>query len=553
MPQIERAIGGAGTGKTRLILDRLSQARREMRLSVDEIGFATFTRAGRAEIAERAAEAWSVDVEALTGTGWFRTAHSIAYRQCGIEEGQLIQGKEGDSWMSDALGGKVNTRVDSRGEKTYISDGDGTIQSALRAWELARSTVRPLSHVVEMLIRTGCSTVPYGDISAVISKYERAKRIDGRVDYTDMIAGFAGVKFNIDGPEMVDPTGEPPESLRILAIDEAQDSSALVDLVCKRLASSKSIERIWLCGDPYQSIHGFAGGDYRHFLAWDAVESIMPQSYRCPESIMQLGERCLRRMMSGYRDRGIKPAGHDGSVATASCVEEAISRISGGSSSLILGRCAYSLAEYESCLKSRDIPHCWIDKGHGAVSVSGYTALWRLQNGEVASGDDWANAVSMMTVNSKEFGPLLARGEKAAWGDGRRKDIDLIYPEDERMRIAGAEDSLISLIRQGRWHYAMEPKHKERAEQWLRTATKHGPDVASNPPIKLSTIHGAKGLEADNVILSSVTSPRIEDARLNSAESHDEECRIEYVAVTRARRNLIYVQDGYRYRMELPI
>lgn len=41
---IERTIGGAGTGKTRLILDRLSQAKKELKLGVGEIGFCTFTR-----------------------------------------------------------------------------------------------------------------------------------------------------------------------------------------------------------------------------------------------------------------------------------------------------------------------------------------------------------------------------------------------------------------------------------------------------------------------------------------------------------------------------
>jgi superfamily I DNA/RNA helicase len=552
MPIIQRAIGGAGTGKTRLILDRLSAAKREMRLSVDEIGFCTFTRAGRQEIADRAAEAWCVDVEALTG-GWFRTAHSIAYRQCGIEEGQLIQGKDGDDWMSMVLGGTVNTRIDSRGEKTYVAGGDDTIPIALRAWELARSTVKPLSHIVEAMVAAGEPCPSYREIESVIEKYERGKRTEGKVDYTDMIAKFAGVKFGLLGPEMVEPSGEAPENLRILAIDEAQDSSALVDLVCRRLAYSGRTERIWLCGDPYQSIHGFAGGDYRHFLTWDAAESVMPQSFRCPDNVLRLGERCLRRMLSGYRDRGILPASHEGSVSSATCAEDAISRLPTGESTLILGRCAFSLAEYEAVLASRGIPHCWIDKTHGVASLSAYQALWSLQHGQVATGEGWGNAVSMMGVNSKEFGPILARGEKAAWTSGRRTQIDLIRPTDEDLAMAGAEPALVSLVREGRWHLAMEAKHRERTEQWLRTATKHGPDVASNPTVKLSTIHGAKGLEAENVILSSITSPRIERARMNLPESHDEECRIEYVAVTRARRNFIYVQDGFRYRMELPV
>jgi superfamily I DNA/RNA helicase len=550
MPIVERAIGGAGTGKTRLILDRLSASKRDMALSVSEIGFATFTRAGRAEISSRAAEAWGVDVEALE---WFRTAHSIAYKQCGIEEGQLIQGKDGDDWMSLALGGKVNTRIDARGERTYVAGVDDSIPIALRSWELARSTMSPLPKVLEAMSMSGEQCPPPSEIASIVDKYEKAKRVDGRCDYTDMIARFAGVKFTLEGPEKTEPTGECPENLRILAVDEAQDSSALVDLVCRRLAYGGNVERVWLCGDPYQSIHGFAGGDYRLFLGWDAVESIMPQSYRCPDSVLKLGERCLRRMMSGYRDRGIKPASHDGSIRTASTIEEALSYIKADSSCLILGRCGYALEPYEDALSLKKFPYRWIDRGHSEATVDGFKALWAIQNGDVATGIGWGNAVAMLAVNSKEHGQLLTRGEKAAWQKGQRSDFDLILPTDEDLETVGVQPALVSLIRQGRWHLAVEPKVKERAEQWLRTATMHGPEIASNPPIKLSTIHGAKGLEAENVILSSVTSPKIERSRMNTQECHDEECRIEYVAVTRARRNLIHVQDGIKHRMELPI
>jgi superfamily I DNA/RNA helicase len=550
MPIVERAIGGAGTGKTRLILDRLSAAKRELGLSVSEIGFATFTRAGRAEISSRAADAWSVDVEALE---WFRTAHSIAYRQCGIEDGQLITGKDGDDWMSLALGGRVNTRIDARGERTYVAGVDDSIPIALRSWELARSTMTPLSRVLEAMAKSGEQCPPPSEIASIVEKYERAKKVDGRCDYTDMIARFAGVRFTIHGPEETDPAGDCPENLRILAIDEAQDSSALVDRVCKRLAYGGKVDRVWLCGDPYQSIHGFAGGDYRLFLGWDAVESVMPQSYRCPDSVLKLGERCLRRMMSGYRDRGILPASHEGSVRAASTIGEALSRITPESSCLILGRCGYSLEPYEEALSAAKVPYRWIDRGHSEATVDGFKALWAIQNGEVATGNGWGNAVAMLAVNSEEHGQLLTRGEKAAWQKGQRSDFDLILPTDEDLALVGVQPALAGLIRKGRWHLAVEPKIRERAEQWLRTATQHGPEIASNPPIKLSTIHGAKGLEAENVILSSVTSPRIERSRMNTQESHDEECRIEYVAVTRARRNFTFVNDGIKHRMELPI
>ena len=555
MAKIHRSIGGAGTGKTRLILDSLTQAKQEMRLGVHEIGFATFTRAGRAEIAERAAEAWGVDSEALTKTGWFRTAHSIAFRQCGVADGQLIEGKDGDEWTGRQVGGVVSTRTDSRGERSYLSseNGDPTISLALKAWELARSRMTSVNAVIDRWERCGEQAPGVLEARRVIERYELAKVRESRLDYTDMIARFAGIRFTVDGPYEVEPEGSPPEGLRVLAIAEAQDSSTLVDRVCRRLAESPTVERIWLCGDPYQSIHSFAGGDYKHFLAWDAIESIMPRSYRCPRAVLSLGEACLRQMTSGYRDRKIAPAAHEGSVGRVGGIEEAVSRLRADSSALILARCGYALAEYEEVLTRRGLPYAWADKGGPSSSLSGYAALWGLQHGRTITGEGWSHAIKMIDVKSDEFGPLLKRGEKAAWKDGRRSDIDLIRPTDDDFRLIGVMPALQALIQDGRWHLAMEPTTGEKAKQWITTATTHGEQVASNPRIRLSTIHGAKGLEADTVICSSVTSPSVERGRSAMDDLHDEECRVAYVAVTRAKRDFLLVDDGVRYKMELPL
>jgi superfamily I DNA/RNA helicase len=119
---VERSIGGAGTGKTRQVLENLTRAKQELGLSVDQIGFCTFTRAGRAEISERAAGEWGVPVEALTKTGWFRTAHSIAYRQMEIKSDQLITD---DEWLCKAMDVQVCTQIDGRGERRYLAAEGG--------------------------------------------------------------------------------------------------------------------------------------------------------------------------------------------------------------------------------------------------------------------------------------------------------------------------------------------------------------------------------------------------------------------------------------------
>lgn len=220
---------------------------------------------------------------------------------------------------------------------------------------------------------------------------------------------------------------------------------------------------------------------------------------------------------------------------------------------MILARCGYALAEYEEVLTRRGLPYAWADKGGPSSSLSGYAALWGLQHGRTITGEGWSHAIKMIDVKSDEFGPLLKRGEKAAWKDGRRSDIDLIRPTDDDFRLIGVMPALQALIQDGRWHLAMEPTTGEKAKQWITTATTHGEQVASNPRIRLSTIHGAKGLEADTVICSSVTSPSVERGRSAMDDLHDEECRVAYVAVTRAKRDFLLVDDGVRYKMELPL
>jgi len=550
-PQVFRQIGGAGTGKTRYILDSLTQARAELGLSTEEIGFATFTRAGRAEISERAADAWGVQPEALNKHGWFRTAHSMCHRACEIEDGELITD---DDWISEAMGVQVSVKLDAKGERTYLAgrDGDNAVQHALSAWELSRNMLVPVTEILNLKRRVEQRVPSDNETQRIVEKYEDSKRVAGRIDFTDLIAQFAGIRFSFGGYQNCDPRGGPPEELRVLAIDEAQDSSRLVDLVCRRLASGPKMERVWICGDPYQSIHGFAGGDYRHFLSWDAIEGTMPQSYRCPSEILELGERCLRRMKSGYRNRGIRPAREGGIINQISSAGDAISMLSADSSALILGRCGFSLAEYEEQLRARGLPYIWVDKTQATTSLVAYRCLWDLGHGEAVLGEEFTQAVKIIP-QSLEGVEMLRRGEKAAWTSGKRRHIDWVLPEDDHMSSVGLSPALISMIRGGEWDKCIEAKSRRKASAWLRVASRHGPEIASNPSIRLSTIHSAKGLEADKVILSTISSKATENSRSQIKESYDEECRIAYVAVTRAREEVSVVRDGEFYRMELPV
>lgn len=552
--RVERVIGGPGTGKTHLVLGRLTDEMRRMNLSPEEVGLCTFTRAGRQELSTRAAAAWGCSVESLTRDGWFRTAHSIAHRQCEVREGSLLQGEDGAKWISDTLGGQVVERYDAGVGSRRFTSPDPMVAMSLQAWDLARNKMAPLAVVLEQASRVQDFVPTLKSAAAIIDKYETRKIRDGRLDFVDMVARFAGVRFTTTGgAERCEPQGGVPGSLRALAIDEAQDSSALVDLVCRRLASSDAMEYVLLTGDPYQSVFAFGGSSFRHFLSWDAKEEIMPQSYRCSRQIMDYGEQCIRRMRSGYRDRGIMPADHDGRVCQVCSAEEAIASIKADQTCLILGRCSFSLAAYESALNEANRPYVWIDKSQGGRHLSGFACLWALQNGRVVTGDQWAAAVEIMPVSNRVLGPLLARGEKTAWAEGRRGNIDLIRPTPEFLKIAGATETWAKIILQGEWQDYVHTRRKAEAQTWVRSAKRWGEEAASNPKIRLSTIHSAKGLEDENVILSTIASPAVTRARQRLTESHDEECRVAYVAVTRAKRRLTIVHDSYGDALELPL
>ena len=79
--------------------------------------------------------------------------------------------------------------------------------------------------------------------------------------------------------------------------------------------------------------------------------------------------------------------------------------------------------------------------------------------------------------------------------------------------------------------------------EYLRSCLRNGEKFSDKPRIVISTIHQSKGGEADNVALAT------DMGRLSWENSHtDEENRVWYVAVTRAKENLYIMRPrGLRY------
>ena len=545
--KVARLIGGAGTGKTTELLQIMKRIVSEGH-EPEQIGFGSLTKAAREEMVSRAAAAFDCHQSLLEKHGWFRTAHSTCLRLLDVKDGELLAADDkAAQWIADRLKVAVKwQKAEDTGYKKCVGDDEAAV--ALTLWDIARNRIEPLGAIHKEKVNAGLDVPPIAVVRHFVKKYEDWKRTDGKTDFVDLLGKFTGWRFGIDCPEQVTPEGETPRDVVAWIFDEAQDASKLLDAVCRRLAAADGVKWAYLAADPFQSIFGFGGADYRNFMSWEVdKERTMPQSWRCPKPVMDFGERCLRRMRNGYFDRGIAPASHSGEVVLEPSIDRAISQIDGSRTTLILARCKYSLAKFTSILESRKIPHAYINEKSDTKSLTAFNAYWKLQHGKIVSHDEWATAIGLTPTKAAGAEVLLRRGEKAAWTSGRREDIEFIHP-DEITSLGGVTPEMSQIIQEGRWAGLLD-----NGTKWYLAAKKHGAEVATSQNVRLSTIHGAKGMEAQDVILSTETAGIVERERELDPRVYDEECRLEYVAVTRAKERLVVCESDEPYSMELPL
>ena len=84
--------------------------------------------------------------------------------------------------------------------------------------------------------------------------------------------------------------------------------------------------------------------------------------------------------------------------------------------------------------------------------------------------------------------------------------------------------------------YKDKPKPKENL--YIREMLRNGEELSKDARVKLSTIHSAKGGEAENVLLILDNTKKIREAIEKSQDKYDEEQRVWYVGVTRTKQNL---------------
>ena len=483
-------LGPPGTGKTTKLLEICKQ-KKEEGIGWDKIGFFSFSQKAAYEAKDRAREKFQASREDLVH---FRTLHSFAYRNLAIDDNNLFKKK---NWkeLSSLVGWDLN--FDESDESIYTN----TNHKFVNLINLARLKNTEL---LEEWRRSEDRSMSWDRLQYLDDIITGFKDENNLYDYTDMI-----VRYTLD-PII--------NNFDVLFIDEAQDMPTIqYEMIDKLIKHSKET---FIAGDDDQAIFRWMGADVDRFIDLKGSVQVLDKSYRCPERIFRLANTIISKV-SNRRQKTWSPKSEQGKVKRVTHLRH-IDLTEGNW--LILGRTKKIRNEMiEGHLKSLGM---WYGRGdHRPISRTVLNAIYawnRLQDNQTISYGDVQYIYNQIVAKGR-----LKRGAKTF----KDEDKDKIYTLDILKKDHG-------LLVDGQWYEVMN-KISEYDVAYIRRLLDLGEDLQKEPRIKTSTIHQAKGGECDNVVVLTDIGKIVYKSY---TKNPDDEHRVFYVAVTRAKENL-YIVD----------
>ena len=501
-----KIFGPPGTGKTTTLIN-IVQEKLLDGVRPEEIGFMSFSRKAATEARERASLILDLNPKDMI---YFRTLHSLAFSWLGLSTSEVMSGRDYNE-LGKLVGLDFRTTQTvnmEEGALFNIGAGGDKYMSLIQYARVKKVDLEEEFH------KGWDQSLNKQQLLVLDKAFKDYKRANRKVDFIDMIERFI---WQDTSPEF-----------ELLIIDEAQDLAPLQWEMVQDVLVPNSNE-IYYAGDDDQAIYSWMGVDADNFLNASSDKIILDQSYRVPEHPFAFAKG-LTDQITKRENKEWKPKEEKGFVTWHNNILDVDMR---EGEWLILTRTNYIANKV--CQSLRDEGYVFWREGEGwSVSINVLVAIevWiKLKRGATVPAD-------LLKPFSKLIDP------KYIQRSGRK--IMYSLPDDEEYtlidlkRLCGFEANNFVT-----WQNVL--KVSEQVAAYIISVRRRGEKILSaDPRIRVSTIHRAKGGEADNVAL-------LLDSTKACVESPDQDAerRVWYVGVTRAKKELHIICKSGQYGFEL--
>ena len=518
-------LAGAGTGKTRTITHRIAHLISGGHVAAGQVLAVTFTSRAAGEMRTRLRSMEVGGVQALT-------FHAAARRQLQYFWPRVV----GDTgWQLLDSKFAVVAQAANRA-KLQVSTDDVRDLAGEIEWAKA-SLISPEGYGKAVAEVSRDIPLDAEKVAAVYAGYEKLKaNRDGiaLLDFDDLLLHTAGA---IENDAVI--AGEFRDRYRCFVVDEYQDVTPLQQRVLDAWLGDR--DDLTVVGDANQTIYSFTGASPRFLLDFsrrfpEATVVRLERDYRSTPQVVSLANRVIAaargRMagsklhLIGQRDPGPEPTFHEhpDEVAEATAVAKSIKKlIDAGTPAAeiaVLYRINAQSEVYEEALTEAGIPF-QLRGGEGFFSRQEIRqSLVALQRAADRGTEGPLPETVRALLEPLGLTPEAPTGVRARerW-EALTALADLV---DEEVALRPDLD-LASLV----------------AELKVRADSRHPPTVQG---VTLASLHAAKGLEWDAVYLVGLADNTLPISHALAhgpdSEAVEEERRLLYVGITRARKHL---------------
>ena len=487
-------LGPPGTGKTTTLLNEVDKYLKQT--DPDKIGYFSFTQKAAYEARDRAMSRFNYSEGDLP---YFRTLHSLAFRRLGIKKENVMQ----KSHYED-LGKKLGIKLDYHDYDNNESGLFTTNSDLLRIVQLAK--LRGITPEQQYNLKEHTQDITEPELKIISNELLSYKKQHNLIDFTDMITEFIR-------------TDKSPK-FDVVFIDEAQDLSRTQWSMAKSIWDKTN--DTYIAGDDDQAIFRWAGADVDSFITQKGKIMQLMQSYRVPQVVHDVASRIVSRIQNRL-PKEWRPKTQKGLLSYYDDFKEVNMKEGNW---LVLARTRFMLNDLEDKLYSQGLYYQNKFKTNNEQDLYEAIADWEnVRKGVDISYEKVKRISSYMSPNNFNKEQL------------QYLDKDAMYNMVDLCKDKGLNTQKV-------WYEAFDDA-PDRKMRYIKRMRENGEKLNSAPRITLSTIHGVKGGEQDNVVLLTDLS---KSTQKNYEQHPDDENRLFYVGATRTKNHLHVVRPKDIYK-----